>query len=165
LSTADSEILYNKLKLLPEKTYQKCHYKLPSSRKAFDITHGVLEHGADVLMFLDPDEDFLGRGQLTFIQVERGDVTTDQWHKKLCGQLRELFSRSHKRPNIHSHLYKRILLITSGVPSDGVLDAISCWNKSLPIPIELFDGRQFAKIVNLVYDSFSIEQLYTKPDK
>jgi hypothetical protein len=42
------------------------------------ITHGVLEHGADVLMFLDPDEDFLGRGQLTFIQVKRGDVTTDQ---------------------------------------------------------------------------------------
>lgn len=36
------------------------------------LTHGAMEHGADVLMFLDPKEDFLKRGQLIFIQIKKG---------------------------------------------------------------------------------------------
>jgi hypothetical protein len=44
------------------------------------------------------------------------------------------------------------------------LTAISNWNRKLPIPIELFDGRSFAGMVNTVYHSNTVENLYEKPD-
>ena len=45
------------------------------------LTHGAMEHGADVLMFLDPKEDFLKCGQLMFHSNKKGNITLAEWHK------------------------------------------------------------------------------------
>lgn len=77
----------------------------------------------------------------------------------------ELFSRPPNRPDIHNHLARRIILITSGIPVQAVLDAIFNWNKKLPLPIGLFDGHRSANMINDDhYDSNTVEDFIVKPD-
>ncbi len=127
-------------------------------------THGPGEHGADVIMYLPPSEDFLGRGEIVFIQIKQGDIALPEWHRKLNGQLTELYCRNHRFPNISRELSRRIVLITSGSIKPEVVTAINDWNERLPIPIEFFDGRQMANMIFAApYRTENIEELRRDP--
>ena len=160
------ENLYHKLLSLDEKSYRFIVVNFfRSHRHLTYITHGPLEHGADLLMLIEHNDDFIGRGQLVFIQVKRGHLKLGDWHSKLNGQLTELYCRSSGRPNISNDLPRRIILMTSGLPEQGVLDAIINWNTKLPVPVELIDGRQFAYMLHSEgIDLSNLDDLMHDPD-
>lgn len=120
---------------------------------AAEITHGPGEHGADVIAGVGPDDDPMEKHQVFLIQVKTGDVGLSEWRSGLCGQLAELYHRTHTIPGLGDTLPRRILLIVSGRLKPEVLHSINEWNAKLPIPVELMDGIGFAEFLHArVYD-------------
>lgn len=109
--------------------------------------HGIGEHGADVVGAVDRDIDPFGKFQIVHIQVKKGRISLAKWRKKLCGQLAEVFFPStYPRETSVDHS-RRILLIYSGKLTQTASDAISNWNKKVPIPVEVLSGRQLAELM------------------
>ncbi len=114
-----------------------------------DITHGPGEHGADVIAAVGPVDDPIEKHQVFLIQVKRGDISLGDWRKGLCGQMAELYYRSHNILDLNPSAPRRILLVSSGQLKQEATNAIAAWNGKLPIPVETIDKFQLAK---LLYD-------------
>lgn len=109
--------------------------------------HGVGEHGADIIGAVDRDIDPFGKFQIVHIQVKRGKISLTKWRKNLCGQLAEVFSPSTYPRETSDDNSRRILLIYSGKLTQPASDAISNWNKIVPIPVEVLSERQLAELM------------------
>lgn len=98
--------------------------------------HGPGEHGVDVVTFIKSDFDPIGLGQVILIQVKKSKITMGGWRKTLSGQLSEIYFRTIRALNINENFPRRIVLVYNEM-NTPVQDAISDWNKRIPIPIEL----------------------------
>lgn len=98
--------------------------------------HGFGEHGVDVVAFIKPDFDPIGLGQVILIQVKKSKITMPSWRKTLSGQLSEIYFRTIRALNINENSPRRIVLVHNEM-NTSVQDAISDWNKKMPIPIEM----------------------------
>lgn len=109
--------------------------------------HGVGEHGADIIGAVDRDIDPFRKFQIVHIQVKKGRISLTKWRKNLCGQLAEVFSPSTYPRETGDDNSRRILLIYSGKLTQPASDAISNWNRKVPIPVEVLSGRQLAELM------------------
>jgi hypothetical protein len=108
------------------------------------LTHGSLERGADVVLYLSKDKDILGRGQIFFFQIKKGKINSKVWREGLHSQLYELYDREIDYPPYDSvHMPRRIVLITSGIIEYPIKEKINRMNAKHHIPIEYFDGPEF----------------------
>lgn len=113
------------------------------------LVHGSFERGADVILCFDRERDILGRGFLVLIQVKKGNVDLPIWRKSLHSQLYECYDREiNTQPHTSTDIPRRVVLITSGIIVDKVQYCITRMNKKNHIPIETFDGPQFATLLN-----------------
>lgn len=101
--------------------------------------HGTGEHGKDAVAVIDKDQ--LGRTQILIIQVKKGDITQSDWTREIVGQMADAmntqetqFPRGTSRDNP-----RRLLLFLSGEITPEAFEVISCWNRSQPIPVEVFN--------------------------
>lgn len=109
------------------------------SRNNVQPLHGVGEHGKDTVAVVDKDS--LGRKQILFIQVKKGDITLPDWRNEIAGQMIEAtntpetqFPRGTSRDDL-----RRLLLVLSGELTPEAFEAIKAWNRNQPIPVEVFD--------------------------
>ena len=101
--------------------------------------HGTGEHGKDAVAVIDKDQ--LGRTQILIIQVKKGNISLTDWTNRIVGQLIEAlntqetqFPRGTSRDNP-----RRLLLFLSGELTPEAFEAISAWNRTRPIPVEVFN--------------------------
>jgi hypothetical protein len=111
------------------------------SRGNVQPLHGVGEHGKDAVAVVDNIIDPLGRTQILLIQVKKGDVSLTDWNNRICGQMLEAlntlesqFPRGTSRDNP-----RRLLLFLSGELTPEAFTAISAWNRTQSIPVEVFN--------------------------
>lgn len=113
------------------------------------LVHGSFERGADVILCFDKEIDVLGRGFIILIQVKKGNIDLPTWRKSLHSQLFECYDREvNTQPYTSMDVPRRVVLITSGIISEPVQYRITRINKKNHIPIETFDGSQFATLMN-----------------
>lgn len=103
--------------------------------------HGGGEHGKDTVATVDKLNDPLGRSQVLLIQVKSGDISLTDWINRISGQMLAAFCtpendfpRETSRDNP-----RRLILITNGELKPEAFKAIQEWNRTIPIPVEVFD--------------------------
>lgn len=111
------------------------------SRGNVQPLHGAGEHGKDAVAVVDGIQDPLGRTQILFVQVKKGDISLTDWANRICGQMQEAlntleaeFPRGTSRDNP-----RRLLLFLSGELTPETAASISAWNRNQPIPVEVFN--------------------------
>lgn len=109
------------------------------SRNNVQPLHGAGEHGKDAVAVIDRDQ--LGRTQILLIQVKKGNISLSDWTNRIVGQMIESlntqetqFPRGTSRDNP-----RRLLLFLSGELKPEAFDAVSSWNRTQPIPVEIFN--------------------------
>jgi len=109
------------------------------SRGNVQPLHGPGEHGKDAVAVIDKDQ--LGRTQILLIQVKKGNVSLPDWTNRIVGQMIEAlntqetqFPRGTSKDNS-----RRLLLFLSGELTPEAFDAINSWNRTQPIPVEVFN--------------------------
>lgn len=109
------------------------------SRNNVQSLHGTGEHGKDAVAVIDKDQ--LERTQILIIQAKKGDISQSDWRNEIAGQMIEAlntqetqFPRGTSRDNP-----RRLLLFLSGELKPEAFEAISSWNRSQPIPVEVFN--------------------------
>jgi len=109
--------------------------------------HGSGEHGIDVVTLMKPDRDPLGLGQTLLFQVKKDRITLGSWRNNLSGQLAEMYVRTIRALNINEMSPRRVILLYNDM-TPAVHEAISDWNKKIPIPIELLPLHVLASILD-----------------
>lgn len=110
------------------------------SRGNVQPLHGAGEHGKDLVAVVDNIQEPLGRTQILFIQVKKGEITQTDWNNRIIGQMQDAlnsleaeFPRGTSRDNP-----RRLLLFLSGELTPEASTSISAWNRNQPIPVEVF---------------------------
>src|SRR5579871_1532556 len=57
------------------------------------LVHGNVEHGADIIVVMNSQNDPLNKGQTLFIQAKAGNVGLAEWRQNLAGQIAEMYYR------------------------------------------------------------------------
>jgi hypothetical protein len=96
--------------------------------------------------------DIVGRNQFFLFQIKIGDIGIPIWRKVIYGQLTQLYCRPYLQTYSNEMAPRRIILITSGTFTEEVKAAIKDWNSKIPIPVEAFSGRQFARLLDERYN-------------
>jgi hypothetical protein len=103
--------------------------------------HGAGERGKDAVAVVDRIQDPLGRTQIFFIQVKKGNITQTDWTNRISGQMRDAshpleadFPRETSRDNP-----RRLLLFLSGELTPEAHRSVKAWNQNEAIPVEVFD--------------------------
>lgn len=110
--------------------------------------HGPGEHGKDAVAVVDSLEDPLGRTQILFIQVKKGDISLTEWTNRIVGQMQEALNTleaDYPRGTSKDHP-RRLLLFLSGELMPEASSAISNWNRTQPVPVEVFNIFDIQKL-------------------
>lgn len=103
--------------------------------------HGTGEHGKDTIATVDKTNDPLGRTQILLIQVKTGDISLGNWVDKISGQMLAAFCTVEKdfpRETSRDNL-RRLVLFTNGELKPEAFKSVQEWNRTMPIPVEVFD--------------------------
>lgn len=109
-------------------------------------THGNNEEGVDIIAQLDQGLDPFGIGTVVFLQVKVGDIKMKSWRNDLHSQIIDTVFRPINLPNCSEHISKRIILVTSGLVNQNVINSLNNFNSRMPLSIEIIDGHHFARI-------------------
>jgi len=137
----DLEIL-KALQSLPERELRKlirAFFAKHIARNNVQPLHGVGEHGKDAVAVIDKDQ--LGRTQILFIQVKKGDISLSKWRNEIMGQMIEALNTPETQFPLGASRDnpRRLLLFISGELKPEAFEAIKNWNQNQPIPVEVFN--------------------------
>ena len=140
------------------------------------VTHGASEHGADLIVLVDEDTDFLRLGYTIIVQAKAGNMGTSAWRNALL-QLLEAPYFPYAETELRPMQPRRIALIISGRFTAEVKRSINAFNLRHCWRIEMIDRdsgpfmRDFRNYVELllrrtsrVGDPELTEEHYPEPE-
>ncbi len=103
-----------------------------------EILHASGEHGMDIVAYIEPKDDILGRGYNILVQAKIEKLTLDEWRKKVLYPLLELPYYSIRNANYIDALSRRILLVVSNEVTPEASHSIAEFNAKHEVTIDVW---------------------------
>ena len=110
--------------------------------------HGSSEHGKDTIAIISENKDPLGKPQILLIQIKSGDISLSDWINRISGQMLAAFCTTEESfpPNTSKDNPRRLILFLNGELKPEAFKAIREWNRTMPVPVEVFDIFEMVRL-------------------
>ena len=156
VATEEDYELIEFLQKLPEDKLRKLiHTFLAINISDYNVQkfHGSSEHGKDTIAIISENKDPLGKPQILLIQIKSGDISLSDWINRISGQMLAAFCTTEESfpPNTSKDNPRRLILFLNGELKPEAFKAIREWNRTMPVPVEVFDIFEMVRLFRRYY--------------